>query len=345
MKIHDYKQLISSFATAHPVVDYFNQPTLQRNFAVCCANLARFMPELSPLAMPAIFNELIRRLALAHEEQHYMEEALATLEGWDDGWLRLLRERPGIVCTFHTGSYRLLGRLIASHGLPVALVLASNVLEKQGPDFIAAYQAICSKAGKGQLQLIDAEKPTSALAMMRALRQGFQLVVYVDGNVGAGHATNQKNLLKLDFMHSQLLVRQGIGQLAVRTGAPVYPVICTRPAWGRLRLDLMPAITPDARKPEHAQAVMGKLYKLLADTLYGLPQEWEGWLYLHPTANDKPIPWLDRLCPGRAANVLWPLRMGHRCFALHATLGKAYPVSQRTYMRLVNHQRERLGFA
>src|SRR5690606_2486951 len=124
-------------------------------------------------------------------------------------WVDRLRRAPGIICTYHTGSYRLICRLLAAAEMSAALLLATDVLKVQGLDFLEIYRQAAGAHAGAELMLIDAERPTSLMAMARAAKRGLPILAYIDGNAGAGAASRSHNLAEISFLAGRMPVRQG----------------------------------------------------------------------------------------------------------------------------------------
>src|SRR5690606_8694115 len=104
--------------------------------------------------------------------------------GIEESFMDRLKNSPGIVCTYHSGSYRLINKVLAEADVPFALVVNKTVLRQESDSFQKQFDRV-TPGFPESLHLIDAEEPTALLKMIRTLKSGKNLVVYVDGNTGS----------------------------------------------------------------------------------------------------------------------------------------------------------------
>ena len=300
---------------------------LERQFAFASTNLYNLLPELRQRKYLDVFKQLHinRRLSFLDVEQAAMP-GLLEITGWDEQWASSLRRQPGIVCTYHTGSYRLINYLLARAEVPISLVVSSEALRAEQQAMSNLYAAVGSQFGRHlNIELIDAEQPYAIISMTRAIKQGRSLVVYIDGNTGAANGQKDRhNLLETDFCGKPMAARQGMAMVAHRLQIPIYPVICQRCTAhdDGLRLNNMidytvqTPITPfnNEDSQEFVARATRSLYGLLASFVAEKPAQWDGWLYLHHQLilDSKPVE------PDEYNAEHWaPFRIGSRAYLLH----------------------------
>lgn len=265
-------------------------PRMEREFAYFSANMQQFLPALPHGDYEPLFNHLQANRMLS--DLDLQQAPIMQTCGWDENWANALHHRPGIVCTFHTGSYRFLSLLMAKAGVPTSLLIAGDVLPGEQRSIASRYLPSAGRVGiQADLSFIDANRPSALLHMARALRQGRSLLVYIDGNTGSGPAgENAKNLLHLPFCDGQIRVRKGAAVLAYRLGVPLYPAWCTRwptPLDPTDNTTLLYKLTDPISaqqgetEGEFASRATSDLYGTLANIASRYPHEWEGWLNIH----------------------------------------------------------------
>jgi hypothetical protein len=159
--------------------------------------------------------------------------------------------------------------------IPFSLLVNANVFEEES-------KQEASGGFVRDFDLIDAEQPTALLKMMRALKKGKSLFVYLDGNTGV-NSGKEKHVV-VEFMAGRLWVRKGIAVLAQLMQCPIYPLSCLRTSLYSLDYSTAEAIIPPKDKqpdPLFVQRTMQTLYKQLEEIVYTQPFQWECWLYLH----------------------------------------------------------------
>ncbi|WP_165447055.1 hypothetical protein [Olivibacter jilunii] len=271
---------------------FFLNTPLWFKYQMVSASFRNFLPELDYRQHRRLFDLLMRNQQLAHQEQKpsaLKGEVMLNFSG--KYTLEDLRERPGIIATFHSGSFRLIGHLFVKEKVPFSLLVAGDGLEKED-------QMVSEQYGKENLKsfgfdLINANRENALLKMCRELRAGKNILVYLDGNTGANGHSENRNLILLRFLYQRIRVRAGAAYAAYLTEAPIYPVISTRRWKYRPRLDFFPPVIPD-RSTDRATFVemaLKRLYGYLEDTVKEKPWQWNGWLHLHRHAEIiNPVP-------------------------------------------------------
>jgi len=322
--------------------DLFDNAEVHRNFSFCCANLRHFRPSTLGSDMSHIFREITARQILAALDVHHVAlDESVRITGWDQTWVDPLRRAPGIICTYHTGSYRLICRLLAASGISAALLLSADVLKKQGPDFLEIYRQAAGAHAGVQLDLIDAERPTSLMAMARAARAGLPILAYIDGNAGAGAASRSNNLAEICFLAGRMPVRRGITRFASYAKLPIYPVRCTRPAWRHIHLEFPPPISEnEINKPANIERLYAPLIQLVDRT----PHEWEGWLYRHTPAISGLRENHQKHHADALLDELFPFTVNGRTYAVYGQTLSSIAVDKPVYNALLQRQRKANGF-
>ena len=273
---------------------YLNESAIENNeslygqYTMVSSNLANYLPEIDPQKHMQLFIRLLIHKQLSKLEQG-AEEALTylTVENLTDEKLNYLRNRPAIICTFHTGSYRMINMWLVKRKIPFTLVIGKTILEQEGQDYYSLFSSLKENNREDNFKIIDAENAHVGLQMIRELKQGRVLLLFLDGNSGAGSATVENgNACIVDFLHQQIHTRTGIGYLAHAIQVPVFPVINYRPSWNDVRLLFCEPISPDASedREKFAKRVTQSLYDLVAPIIKKYPEQWEAWLYLHKVA-------------------------------------------------------------
>ncbi len=315
---------------------------MEWQFAFFSTNLHNLLPSLPRREYIPTFRRLHASLALSFMDiEHATCPDFMQIQGWDNAWAATLHERPGIICTFHTGAYRHLNYVLMQMGVPISIVMAGRAIrgEQRLLDKLAVRMAESGQDQKPDVEFIDAELPHALFRMAKAAKHGRSLLVYIDGNTGAqGSATADaaRNLLAIPFCGWQMNVRQGVAALAYRLQVPLYPIICERElGWGlhlshRLTYWHFNRICPLPDEPQAAFAARAtkRLYGLLEQFVAQKPDQWEGWLNLqHHLVTPAPTELDEEENPIRWA----PFRWGKKAFLLHRPTYMSYRVSWKEF--------------
>jgi lauroyl/myristoyl acyltransferase len=289
MLAKNYTRQLNLFCRHYEALDIRNNDKLSMQYNIVSASLLNFLPEIEVGRHESIYRSILLHQRLSvFEQDHPAILENVSMENLAPGTLTAIKQRPAIICTFHLGSYRLINLLLVKYNLPFSLVIAKSVIKAQGDTYTALYDKISEGNNAGDFDLIDAEEPNAAIQMLRSLKKGKSLVVYVDGNTGSGSLSRQKeNSCCLPFLHQQIAARKGIGFLAHAANTPVLPVICYRKSVKDIVLRFHEIIDPepDMERNTFAQTLMKKLYDFASPLIRTYPEQWEAWLYLHKVAN------------------------------------------------------------
>ena len=302
-----------------------------RDWAFFSANLHKLMPNVSYAAHPAYYASAWRyRLQATNDDLNW--KWLNELPAPND-FLNTLQQ-PGVIASFHTGPYRLLCMWLIRHGIPFTLVVSADVAHGQGESNDGWYRRIADNDKAGHMHCLLAEDPMVMRKMVRHIKQGRFILLYVDGNMGAGKMGNYKGSLTLDFLAHRIRVKTGVAELARLAKAPIYPVLAAFDDKGVpelvFRSPINTANLPAARKVFVAH-VMKQLYDWLQSFLGKNGLQWEGWFYVHA----------DLVRDTDAANhgflrYYAPFEFAGKYFLLHKDSFMVYPISADVYQMIQN---------
>lgn len=254
---------------------YGNEETF-RLYTFFKANVKHFMPNTAKEKLEQAFKEVCLHQHLSWKDLHNeQQEEQPTISGIEPSFIESVKARPGVICTYHLGSYRMINKVLSDAEIRFSLLVNANVFEEESKQEV-------SGGFVRDFDLIDAEQPTALLKMMRALKKGESLLVYLDGNTGV-NSGKEKHVV-VEFMAGRLWVRKGIAVLAQLMQCPIYPLSCLRTSLYSLAYSTAEAIIPPKDKqpdPLFVQRTMQTLYKQLEEIVYTQPFQWECWLYLH----------------------------------------------------------------
>lgn len=279
-------ELVSSFHN----FNIEENETLNSQFNLVSASLSNFLPGIPFSSHAGIYQNILlhKKLSILEQESFEIFDFVET-EGLHDNILSTLKNKPSIVCTFHTGSYRVINLFLAKHKIPFTLVIGKLISEQEGSTFSKLYDQL-NAANENGFRIINAESPVAGIQMLRELKQKRTLVLYIDGNSGAGSKTNEnENSCTVQFLQSQIFARKGIAFLAHTAGVPLITVASDRPALEKIRLRFFEAILPDQTmdRDEFAKRSTQQIFDYVMPLITSYPEQWEGWLYLHKVANVK----------------------------------------------------------
>jgi len=253
-----------------------------KTFAFFSANIHQFMPHIPWSKHEQLFRKMSLYQHLSHldVEHPYALDQLELL-GWNSSWLAHMKENPGFITCFHTGAYRLLNLLLAREGLSYALLLSKQTIKREGRLFLEAYKKY---APAGRFLLLDAEMSSSIFKIGHLLKDGYNVLAYPDGNMGAANGT--ANLHQIPFLKHLLLVRTGIPFLAHLYKKPIYQLNSRRLDTLTVKYDEFNSIIPETPRQQFIGHALKDLYKPLHQLLLHDAGQWTCWPQAHNYMTD-----------------------------------------------------------
>ena len=154
--------------------EYLNEDVIKGNeflygqYTIVSANLLNFLPEIDSNTHMKLFAQLLVHKQLSKLEQG-SAAALSYLgtENLSTDSLDALRNKPAIICTFHTGSYRIINLFLVQNKVPFALAIGNSIMAAEGEDYISIYNSLAGESNNTGFTIIYAENPKRGLRMLR----------------------------------------------------------------------------------------------------------------------------------------------------------------------------------
>jgi len=241
---------------------------------------------LQPDACREDLLEIKRRqgLVLARER-----EALAGLWTGDQdilapghGFLDLNPElKSGVTVSMHLGPYQLLAEPYLAAGLEPVILLNSRAMKSFQP----ATEALVKHLGhRTRIQWAPVGGRGFVRALVRAVRSGRPVLVYLDGNSGdKGMEETRNRGLKYSLPGRDIKVRTGLAKLVCRLGCPVHRVsLHWTEDWDLVwRRD--PTLAWD--RSDHPDLVTRVLFDWCFGRIMSRPEQWQYWAMLRESSS------------------------------------------------------------
>lgn len=197
----------------------------------------------------------------------------------------IYKAKPTIFATFHMGSYRVINTYLNVKNFKSVLIVDTEVFESQTEHYIDVYTSIQKeRSTTGHLVVLNADEQSTFFKLKQLIKEGYSLIVYLDGNMGAGsrNVSENKNLIPISLFGNEIYVRKGIGVLAKLLGAQIVPVISHLDK-EKIHLTFYPEYNVFSTDDIHNS--ISYCYNLLEKLLVKFPEQWECWLYMHNWIN------------------------------------------------------------
>ena len=253
-------------------------------FTTFSANVENIMPSIPRSQHESLFRELLLQQVFTTFDQQCLSAGdLVQLSGAYD----VIRQNEGakIYCTYHLGSYRQLTSVLFRNGVDCVLLVGSNMNREQGDSMTEHIEALRNKHGlTNSFRVVETSNPAAGLTILRELKAGRSLIVYVDGSPEtAPEPGEETQFLSIRFGHRRIMTRKGVGFLSHAAGVPIVPVVSYRKPDLTNVLHFLSSIRPirQSDRNMYCQEAMQQLYDAFWTYLNRYPGQWEGWSFIH----------------------------------------------------------------
>ncbi|MDH5828727.1 hypothetical protein [Sphingobacterium faecium] len=235
-----------------------------RDFAHYVTNVYAALPELDVMHCYQMMkaNEVLQRRMLADSMVHELHDAIKALSAWPE-----MESKGCIWFSFHIGPYHLLAQLLAKLNLPLYVLVSKQVYDDYH------HQLLATKVTE-HVCLINVEDSQSIWRIKHAIRNGIQILVYLDGNMGAG--PKLKHGIHLPLGDRWWHLSTVLAKLARQHHVLVVPIWLFVDNEQKILLKLgVPQVVVD--ETEFLQNCFLQFYR----DMLRYPEQWKGWLFAH----------------------------------------------------------------
>ena len=269
--------------------EHFERVDLQQErgylmkFTTFSANVENVIPQIPRASHENLFRQVMQHEIYATLDQQSLSAGeLVRLSG--TGNLPEANE-PAIYCAYHLGSYRLLTSVLFRRGVDCVLMVGSSMNRSQGDDMTRHIEGLRRQHGyTNAFRVVEAGSPTAALTVLRELKAGRSLIVYVDGSPeSAPEPGEESQYLSVRLGNRRMLTRKGVAYLSHAAGVPLVPAISYREKDLTNVLHFQKAIRPIRKSDRemYCREAMQQLYDALWPYLLRYPEQWSGWNHIH----------------------------------------------------------------
>ncbi len=276
-----YRSLLEECRKATQQISFDTDEGYLVGEAIFSANLTNFLPSIPHTQHSMLYRESLCNTAYENFDWNIL--GISDLADIRDNNESLNSEtKQFILCSFHLGSYRVIANYLFKNSYDFSILVRGDVYDRQAAELLECGRRVGKKYGvKSDMRIHNAENPDVLLKVLRELKEGRSLLVYVDGNTGSGNSTEK--LDTVSFLGQNIQTRKGVGYMSYLSGVPILPVISYRQPNYQNVLDIKDLIYPDKTltRDQFSQQVNQQLYSILAHYLTKYPAQWEGWNYVH----------------------------------------------------------------
>lgn len=295
--LSQYQRELNFCREKFSTIDLHKERGYTAKFTTFSANVQNIMPAIPRSRHESLFREVLMHGTFTSFDQVFSGAGdLIRFKGRADELLR--PTGPKIYCTYHLGSYRLLTSLLFRRGVDCVLLVGANMNRSQGDGMLEHIDALRQQHGLTNLfRVVEAGHPSVVMTILRELKAGRSLIVYVDGSPETTPKPGEENaFLPVQLGNRQVFTRKGVGYLSHLSGATIVPVVSYR------QQDLINVIgcldpivpTPSANRETFCTKTMQQLYDGFWPYLNRYPGQWEGWNFIHGFLKPEIPPRIDQ---------------------------------------------------
>jgi len=192
---------------------------------------------------------------------------------------------PTIFGTFHLGSYRLLNCYLYEKGFKIVLIIDDSVFENQQEEMLRVCRDVLNGKESSDMVILNVKNRSSIFKLKQLIEKGYVMSVYLDGNTGVNTRSQDfsKSYIPINFLKSNMYVKNGIGKLAALLDAKLIPVVSHRDSNEINHIEFYKEIKSNDYPNKHDFSIKSIeiAYKKLEEKLLKYPTQWECWLYIH----------------------------------------------------------------
>lgn len=207
---------------------------------------------------------------------HYNESRIGKIEGYT------LKKEPKLYVTMHLGPYKLIGSYLLTHGISLCIPVTSKVYKDLYNSFMEDTKDI-RENNNVKLEFINIEEKSGILKLMRCVRLGYSLLLYMDGNSGIGGMERTDNkLISYHFFNKDIMIRKGVDFLSRSLKIPVVPIVTFLSS--NNSNDYIPNITIlneiTICNEKNENRIIEMVWDIFKIYIEKYPEQWEGWCYV-----------------------------------------------------------------
>lgn len=245
------------------------------------ANLTHYMPMLSKERYWAIFRQFRLGQWLNGLDARYFEgQYPLAIEGWET-CKEQIQSTTQIMATYHFGAFQLINYLLVRAHIPYALLVSGHVRADWQERYPGLMQELDRAAERNQFYLLDANDRASLRQMYGLVKQGFHILIYVDGLEGYS-PTHATDTVAIPLLGQRVKVPTGAAKLSHALGISILPLLAIRHA-DRVEIVTFDPIRPNAsvERAEYVKRASQHVFTLFTPYLTHWPEQWTNWPLAH----------------------------------------------------------------
>ncbi|MHB8742056.1 MAG: lysophospholipid acyltransferase family protein [Sulfuricaulis sp.] len=280
----DYREAVQQMYKA--IVVEGTQAYAPLDAARTSANVFHLLPQVPVDAHPELLRQIYFNQRRAHADQYHLDVLLRNVTEEGVGLSAIFGGRPSIVCAYHYGAYRLVLPHLMTRGVKVSMLIDHRVAQAQGTDFQDILGRMCAQRGlpAENFRIRDTANPSMLLSLMRDIRAGYSVLVFLDGNIGADRDPGESaHTIPVPFLDATLHSRGGVAALSHMARCPIVPVLTPRTheaVWASRFEALAPIVPENEARDAYVRRACAAMWSPLDWILRVDPLPWESWRYV-----------------------------------------------------------------
>ncbi len=235
-----------------------------------CANIKHF------LGLKISAKEFTSLMKIKHINRHLLENGISNVAISVSGFESI--NVASIFVTLHLGCYNIIPLYLLSTGKKLCIPVTQRVYEQQVSIYKRTYEQFI-KHSNADLKFVNIETASGFINLLRSVKNGYSILIYIDGNSGIGGMERKdQKLMKLNFFNSPIFIRKGVGFLSLKLGLDIVPVYTNLTEdLKTYNLSFMPSISH--HKFETEEQITAAIWQVFKNPIFHNLEQWEPWLY------------------------------------------------------------------
>ena len=188
--------------------------------------------------------------------------------------------RSGVILSLHIGGYQWLAEPFLHAGVDTACLLNESAMRT----FRDPIESLRRRFHlRGQVEWISVGEGSFVKDLLRAIRGGKPVFVFLDGNSGSrGMAETRDRGMTYHLPGREIRVRTGLARLFCRQECPVHPVLAPWDDRGNPRWQMEP--TQSWSRQDDPEEVTRRLFDWAFQEIRERPEQWQFWAMLRESS-------------------------------------------------------------
>ncbi|WP_407483255.1 hypothetical protein [Elizabethkingia meningoseptica] len=226
-----------------------------------------------------LFSELIN---IPEQENHVIKNF-----DWNTE-INISQPSQCIYVTMHLGPYKTIIASIISNAINLCIPVTEYIYINKKGEYMKGIESIKEKVN-GNISIVNIETREGLSQLIKNIRNGYSVLLYLDGNSGfGGMERDDDKLIKITFFKQTIYVRKGAYKLAHLLKLSIIPVVSFFNTQGTPQIEYLNDWKTDIINQSEVD-VMQQLWEIYEKYISLYKGQWEAWTYANIYSREQDI--------------------------------------------------------